>query len=492
MLSTNFGQRYFWVMASIFCLLLNCEKKPTQPDDLPLSLAISTPSRSIYVGGKIQLIALATLADKSTKNVTAEAVWSNYPAMAGTVNEAGLFSASLEQTGNEQIRADYCGQSATIQIEVTRRAIFLSVLPAQITLASGSSCQFEAVAEFSPDSIVYITDKVQWTVDDKAAGSIDSSGLFFAKPGKTGCDTVFAEYQLLLARGVVQVTEEYFCPFEMVLIPAGRFIMGDNNGHPNEKPAHEVFLDAFEIGKYEVTNKQYVDYLNLALAAGEIIVSSGIVTGRKGPFAWLYYFRFHGSPEFPTEFIKYIETDDGNFQFVVNRGYENYPVIRVNWYGAAAFCLFYGLRLPTEAEWEKACRGGKQFEYGTIDGTISHDLANYYGTEGKDIYDSLAPVGSFPPNPFGLYDMSGNAAEYVFDSYAGDFYEISPAENPIGPGPENPVGMLAGRVALWRGGNWALQSYFCRSAFRGLYPDHVDASYLNQCGGGFRVARSLP
>ncbi len=475
---------------SIF--FIHCNKKPTQPERTPVSLEISSTANSIYSGGTIQLSAIAQYSDDSEKDVTADVTWSVTPGLAGTISESGLFTASYDITGTEEIRCDYFGQSTSIHINVTKRAVSLSVLPVTTTIEAGKSNQFQALAIFANDSVVSVTENVSWSNSLKNAATINSTGLYSTNSEYFGKDTIFAVYQQLSTQSIVTIQETYTPPFEMLRIPAGSFIMGEDSSRTNEAPAHEVYIDEFEIGKYEITNKQYVTYLNQAYKSGEITVSTGIVIGKKGPFAWLYYCVLRSSPEFPDVFIKFDETDPGTSEFYVMSGYENYPVVRVNWYGAMAFSMFYGLRLPTEAEWEKACRGGKQFEYGTEDGTISHDLANYYGTEGNDIYEGLAPVGSFPPNPYGLYDMSGNAVEYVFDYYQWDFYSISPATNPIGPGPENPVGLVPDEFVLWRGGSWIHTPKFCRSAYRGIYHDHIDSSNLNESCGGFRVARSLP
>ena len=122
---------------------------------------------------------------------------------------------------------------------------------------------------------------------------------------------------------------------------------------------------------------------------------------------------------------------------------------------------------------------------------MSHDLFNYKGIGGSDVYEGLAPVGSFPPNPYGLYDMSGNAAEYVFDAYDREYYRYSPAQNPTGPGPTILLGRLPDNVALWRGGSWASYPFYCRSAFRGTIDDLADHSFLDNAIVGFRVARSL-
>jgi formylglycine-generating enzyme required for sulfatase activity len=181
----------------------------------------------------------------------------------------------------------------------------------------------------------------------------------------------------------------------------------------------------------------------------------------------------------------------GRFEFRAIAGFENYPAVRLNWYGAAAFCAFYGLRLPTEAEWEKACRGGQQLAYGTSDGTISCDLANYQGAGGRDIFTSVAPVGSFPPNPYGLYDLSGNAAEFVSDIYDANYYASSPRQNPPGPGPARFFAPIPGGLALWRGGSWIDPPNRCRSAFRGTIRENADHNLLVEAIVGFRVARSL-
>ena len=129
--------------------------------------------------------------------------------------------------------------------------------------------------------------------------------------------------------------------------------------------------------------------------------------------------------------------------------------------------------------------------YGTQDGTISHDLANYAGIGGMDTYYGLAPAGSFPPNPYGLYDMAGNAAEFVFDAFNPYYYQYSPADNPTGPGPQLLIGRLPGELAIWRGGSWISASQNCRSAYRGTIHDTAQHVYLDSAFVGFRVARSF-
>ncbi len=202
-------------------------------------------------------------------------------------------------------------------------------------------------------------------------------------------------------------------PEGMVLIPAGEFSMGDhhNAGGSNEKPVHTVYLDAYYIDKYEVTNAQYATFLNEYEknddAAGHELLEIG-------------------------SSYCLIEKVGGTYQ--PKAGYENHPVIEVSWYGAAAYAQFYGKRLPTEAQWEKASRGGlvgKKYPNGD---TISHDDANYSGTGGRDIWDRTSPVGSFPPNGYGLYDMAGNVWEWCADEYDSGYYSVSPKDNPLGPG----------------------------------------------------------
>lgn len=493
-----FNDRYLVSRSVIFCtfiFLVGCSKKLTQPGNTPVSLQITAPVFSIFSGGTLQLSAIAEFRDGTTGDVTNEAVWTNLPGNVGRVKEGGVFIATLEATGIETVRADYQGQTDSVQIEVTKGARSFAIRPVSVAVASGGRIQFEAIAEFQDASMECITDEVSWSVSPGIAATIDSSGLFSSESGLDGLEIVTGLFQALSAQSQVRVQGTLESPFEMVTVPEGPFIMGDDESEwQSEKPAHEVTIDAFEIGKYEVTNKQYVAYLNEALDGGEIMVESGIVTGRKGPFAWMTYLRLSGSPQFPDRFIEYVEIEPGCFEFRVKPGFKQYPVVRLNWYGAAAFCSYYGLRLPTEAEWEKACRGGQQLEYGTQDGSISHDLANYGGVGGQDIYEGLAVVGSFPPNPYGLYDMSGNAAEYVFDVYDPTYYSVSPTTNPTGPGPAMPIGRLPEeqRIVVWRGGSWMFDSKFCRSAFRGFIEDLGDTNLLGSCVVGFRVARSVP
>ena len=134
-------------------------------------------------------------------------------------------------------------------------------------------------------------------------------------------------------------------------------------------------------------------------------------------------------------------------------GRGNRPVIKVNWHDAQAFAKWlskktgYKFRLPTEAEWEYACRsGGKKVKYGTSTGDLSHDLANYWGKGGRDKWEYTAPVGSFPPNELGIYDMCGNVWEWCEDVYSSDAYKHHNRNNPIYTG--------RGSCRVIRGGSW--------------------------------------
>ncbi|MFQ5751570.1 MAG: SUMF1/EgtB/PvdO family nonheme iron enzyme [bacterium] len=469
-----------------------CAKTPTTPTDPLQSIEIQASSHTIYSGGFLQLALVAKYRDGTNADVTSAAKWSTSPGTAGVVDDSGLFRATNDSVGIETIHAEYSGKTATIQIEVFKRAMVLSVWPNSATVQSGETMQFEAIAEYQDASVVYITDEVEWSVSPGLAATIDSTGKFHAEHGATGEESVICDYQTLEASATVHIQTTISVPFEMVVIPAGSFTMGSDNGRPDEKPPHVVVLDAFQIGKYEVTNAQYADYLNQALAADEIFVQSGLVVGKKGPYIWRPYALLKGVPQFPDVFIKLDEPEA--VEYVPTTGSENLPVVRLTWYGAAAFCAFYGLRLPTEAEWEKAARGGQQLEYATQDGNISHDLANYNGTGGMDTFEGLAPVGTFPPNPYGIYDMSANAGEHVFDLYQWDYYTVSPAENPIGPGPNMFTGDLPfPGSAVWRGGCWFLGPDNCRTTSRfNLTSTQDDLNYLVGSMAGVRAARSVP
>jgi formylglycine-generating enzyme required for sulfatase activity len=237
----------------------------------------------------------------------------------------------------------------------------------------------------------------------------------------------------------------------MVLVPAGEFLMGSDAGDMDERPQRRVYLDPFQIDRYEVTNLQYRRFL--------------LAIGREPPERWPErYMAFHpdGDPgwrgtDFPA-------------------GEAMYPVVAVNWEDATAYCAWAGKRVPTEAEWEKAARGSDGRTYPWGDGW-DPNKANVGATG----IGYTQPVGSYPDgaSPYGALDMAGSVWEWVADLYGRQYYTCAPDRNP--PGPESGTG-----ERILRGGAWD-------SA-----PDHVRVSYRNatHCFGpnfrnGFRCARSL-
>ncbi|NWF72973.1 MAG: formylglycine-generating enzyme family protein [Nitrospirae bacterium] len=222
----------------------------------------------------------------------------------------------------------------------------------------------------------------------------------------------------------------------MALVPAGEFTMGSNMAE-DEKPVHQVYLNAFYMDKYEVTVGQYAKYLE--------------VTDMDEPPDW----SIMDQPQ-----------------------HQKRPVVNVDWEDAVKFCKWAGKRLPTEAEWEKAARGadGRIYPWGNEAPTRLH--ANY-GRKEWNNHLSLVPVGSFEEgkSPYGIYDMAGNAWEWVSDWYDYEFYNTSPRRNPIGP--------ATGDSKVVRGGSWLYISEFLRSAHR--FAAQPTNRYF---GYGFRCAKT--
>ena len=195
---------------------------------------------------------------------------------------------------------------------------------------------------------------------------------------------------------------------DMVEIPEGPFTMGSREGDPDEVPAHPVYLHTYYIDLREVTQGEYERFLKM--------------TKHQEPIV----------PVFEDEVSKLMNP--------------KYPAMAVTWNDAIAYCRWAGKRLPTEAEWEKAARGeGKRrYPWGA---KFDQSYANVDGAD--DGYQYLAPVASFEigRSPFGLYDITGNVAEWVMDDYAADYYQTTPYRDP--PGPEN-----EDVYKVIRGGSW--------------------------------------
>ena len=235
---------------------------------------------------------------------------------------------------------------------------------------------------------------------------------------------------------------------DMVLVPAGEFIMGSQEGSPDEQPVRRVHLKAFHIDRYPVTNAQYVQFLN----------AGGDPASRCGGHICL-----DTQAESPDSRILYRQG-----RYVVEAGYEQHPVTNVSWYGAQAYCRYQGKRLPTEVEWEKAARASDGRAYPWGDRFDPHRLNSDYRI------GDTTPVGDYPAgvSPYGAYDMAGNVWEWMADWYRP--YPGSPHQSPF----------FGEKYKVVRGGSWNHPGGDARTTRRDIaHPDrriHVV---------GFRCAR---
>jgi len=244
----------------------------------------------------------------------------------------------------------------------------------------------------------------------------------------------------------------------MVYVPSGEFTMGleieqsmescRNYGNPCSyewfeinSPKHTIELAAYWIDQTEVTNAMYSDCVNAGICNEPVEISSRTRPG--------YY---------------------------LSNEFSEYPVIHVTWEDAKTYCYWVGGRLPTEAEWEKAARGFDDRIYPWGNSLPNYEIANYWDTQ--DLNGDTVAVGSYPngASPYGALDMAGNVWEWVNDYYDGNYYSVSPKENPTGP--------LEGENRVVRGGTWHFQWDILSTIRLSWNPE----SQLDQLG--FRCARS--
>lgn len=274
----------------------------------------------------------------------------------------------------------------------------------------------------------------------------------------------------LAAADLPKVVNEGYGDF--LLVPSGSFKMGDNfgDGESREGPVHTVTLDAFYIGKFEVTNADWKKFQADPLYDDVSLWPNGHVVPRDQSPYWNQRPNHGGG------------TPDS----------DNYPVLGVNWDAATAYCNWLSkktgkkYRLPTEAEWEKAARGTDQrrFPWGN---TIDRTRANYVGAQR---FDTGMPVGTYDgskrgdlqtqsgASPYGAMDMAGNVMEWCQDWYSRTYYSISPRKNPQGP--------EKGAYRVLRGGSFFFEGQDARSYARSAAWPSFQAFRMV----GFRPARS--
>lgn len=282
---------------------------------------------------------------------------------------------------------------------------------------------------------------------------------------------------------------------DMVEIPGGTFLMGteDMEGFPadGEGPVREVSLDPFLIDRYAVTNRQFKAFVD----------ATGYVTDAE-KYGWSFVFHLFVPPRIAAQVTQVVQetpwwwrVDGANWRhpegpYTAIRNRMDHPVVHVSWNDAMAYCEWAGKRLPTEAEWEMAARGGlvqKRYPWGdelTPDG--QHMCNIWQGVfpdhnTAEDGYVGTAPVHSFPPNGYGLYNIVGNVWELCSDWFSRDYHVRGPRTNPTGP--------KEGHAKVMRGGSYLCHHSYCNryrvAARSSTTPDSSTGNL------GFRCAKDL-
>jgi formylglycine-generating enzyme required for sulfatase activity len=290
--------------------------------------------------------------------------------------------------------------------------------------------------------------------DPRYRATVDSVlGIFEADKA----ESIPLEVRLEAAEALGQAGDLRLAQDNWITIPAGGFLMGAQKKGPaalnydpaaddDEDPAHVVFLDAYQIGRYPVTVQEFARFVEDQGYTEELWWAAGGFGKERQPEEW-------------------------DVQVL----HPNRPVVGVSWYEAAAYCTWASLRLPTEAQWERAARGttGTMYPWGNEAPNATH--ANYDGQVRR-----ATPVGLYPSGatPEGVEDLAGNVWEWVADWYGEDYYRESPTKNPPGP--------ASGYLRVVRGGSWDVPARTLRAANR-----YGEGPALRYHVVGFRCVREV-
>jgi formylglycine-generating enzyme len=251
----------------------------------------------------------------------------------------------------------------------------------------------------------------------------------------------------------------------LVRIAAGVFLMGADDARQDERPIHRVYVSEFDIGRCAVTHDEYARFVNATGYPAPAIQKLPLITasGRDSMFKELaaaYVWR-NGAPP---------------------PGHSGHPVVLIRYGDALAYCgwmstvLARTVRLPTEAEWEKAARGGiegERFPWG--DGELDGSRCNFLMEPALKAQRGTRQTGTYSPNAYGLHDVAGNVWEWVSDWYKVDYYGVSEARDPQGP--------ETGEMRIVRGGSWVSEDpSMLRCAYRHEVPPDTYAYSI-----GFRI-----
>jgi len=339
-----------------------------------------------------------------------------------------------------------------------------------------------------------------WETADCNSANCWCEGTDFNRNGRVGFDDV------------LKFTEHWLEGPSMVVIPGGEYQMGDHHDGLSDAPVHAVHVDSFYMSQYEVTNGLYCDYLNDANSAQQIKVVGGVVYASRDssnsyPYCNMHSYDSDSQIDYTASGFS-VRTKDGN-------NMSGHPMVQVSWYGAVAYCNWRssqkgyescynlstwecdfsrsGYRLATEAEWEYAARGGEYTPYyrypwgNSIDGSKANYLVSGDPYETGDepyttpvgYYNSYQiPTGTDMANGYGLYDMAGNVWEWCNDWKDSNYYNVSPYDNPQGPG--------SGTDRIVRGGGWSSYDSNCTVSGRGYGSPHGTDGII-----GFRVCRTI-
>lgn len=437
-------------------------------------VTVSESSLSLMKGGMARLTYVLSPEGAEAAQVS----WESSDEAVATVDGNGLVTAV--DVGSCVITVNADGFEDECAVSVLGAPVeSISVSPESARLEQDGTVQLTAT--ILPEDAA--SSPVEWMTSDMNVATVTETGLVTGV--SAGEATITAKAGDASAECAVTVLGSTMP--ETVSVPAGTFMMGapesEWNNYSNERPQHQVTLTkGFSMTKYEITNRQYAAFLNeMGITKDSDNYGRGTVCYENNGSTVTETQAFIADSRIwagtPNECDYGLHYEDG--QWVPVEGCDNYPVTYVTWFGAVAYADWLGGRLPTEAEWEYACRGGQteSLPFGIDDGKrINQGMANYntnyyydYDMGGQYEDPNAEPVGhpvdvgSYPyANGYGLYDMHGNVLEWCSDWY-GAYSGSAAAET-------DPEGPAAGDGKVVRGGTFTVSSSWdavsCRSAYR--------------------------